>query len=359
LIKAPLKALRRNRLKTSLIYLSLTVAICAIFVITAVANGLISMYSQIIQTDGDIIVTQKGIADTFFSDVNRALVPRIEQLPGIQRVQAIIVGASPIETIPIAGIYGLSDNRMGSYDLIEGRPPGPGEAMLGSTIASILAHPKEISISNHIFRVSGVFQTGVGFEDGGAVIPVVDAGEIFHRSASFFLITLDPDADPQTLTKQISALDVDIEAKQTEDFVKHYNQFKIISTSANVISAVAFFMGLLGIVNMMYMVVNDRRSEFGILRAIGISKLAIVWMLMLEALAIATFSFATALGLSEVILHVLANLQKFQGYVSGRITLDLMFGVFIAAVTMALLGSLLPALRASRTDPILLIQRGA
>jgi len=118
-------------------------------------------------------------------------------------------------------------------------------------------------------------------------------------------------------------------------------------------------MGLLGIVNMMYMVVNDRRSEFGILRAIGIPRLAIMWMLMLEALAITTFSFATALGLSEGILHVLANLQKFQGYVSGRITLDLMLGVFAAAITMAMLGSLLPALRASRTDPIILIQRGA
>jgi len=359
LIKAPLKALRKNRLKTSLIYLSLTVAICAIFVITAVAHGLISMYSQMIQTDGDIIVTQKDIADTFFSDVERSLAPRIEQLPGVHRVQAVIVGASPIETIPIAGIYGVSDNRMGSYHLIEGNFPGPKEAMLGSNIARILDHPKEISISNHIFRVSGVFQTGIGFEDGGAVIPVEDAGEIFHKSASFFLITLDPDADPQTLTKQISALDGDIEAKQTDDFVEHYNQFKIISTSANVISTVAFFMGLLGIINMMYMVVNDRRSEFGILRAIGISKRAIIWMLMLEALAITTFSFISAWGLSEAILHTLANLQKFQGYVSGRITLDLMLGVFTAAITMALLGSLLPALRASRTDPIILIQRGA
>jgi cell division protein FtsL len=65
-----LKALKANRLKTTLVYLSLIFAIVAIFLITSISNGIISMYSNMIKTDGDIIVTQAKISDTFFSNVD-------------------------------------------------------------------------------------------------------------------------------------------------------------------------------------------------------------------------------------------------------------------------------------------------
>ncbi len=61
-----IKALSANRLKTLLIYLSLTFSISAIFLITSISNGVISMYSSILKSDGDIIVTQAKISDTFF-----------------------------------------------------------------------------------------------------------------------------------------------------------------------------------------------------------------------------------------------------------------------------------------------------
>lgn len=64
-----LKALKANRLKTTLIYLSLIFAIVAIFLITSISNGIIGMYSNMIKTDGNLIVTQAKISDTFFSNV--------------------------------------------------------------------------------------------------------------------------------------------------------------------------------------------------------------------------------------------------------------------------------------------------
>jgi ABC-type antimicrobial peptide transport system permease subunit len=55
---------------------------------------------------------------------------------------------------------------------------------------------------------------------------------------------------------------------------------------------------------------------------------------------------------------MIEHADKFQGYINGEITAALMIKVFIVSVTMALFGTLLPAVYASRIDPMSLIQRG-
>ena len=145
MITAPLKALQRNRLKAALIYVSLTVAICAIFLITAIASGIVDMYSSMLKTDGDIIVTAKGIADTFFSDVDRGLAEEIEAIPGVRTVSALIFGASPVGEVPIAGIYGVSKNRFPVYPLLRGEYPEQGEVLLGNILAETLERPEEVA----------------------------------------------------------------------------------------------------------------------------------------------------------------------------------------------------------------------
>lgn len=69
------------------------------------------MYSTMLKSDGDIIVTQAKIADTFFSDVNISLAEKIKNIAGVKEVYALILGASPINDLPIAAIYGVSENR--------------------------------------------------------------------------------------------------------------------------------------------------------------------------------------------------------------------------------------------------------
>ena len=59
------KALFANKLKTFLIVLSLIFSIVSIFLISSISNGVISMYSTLLKSDGDIIVTQAKISDTF------------------------------------------------------------------------------------------------------------------------------------------------------------------------------------------------------------------------------------------------------------------------------------------------------
>ncbi len=355
-MRATLQALRANRGKTALTFASLLFAVVSIFLITAVAKGVVGMYSQILQNDGDIIVTQADISDTFFSQVDRGLMERYRRVEGVRSVSAMIVGASPVGKLPIAAIYGVSSNRYGRYDLLRGSYPQKGEALLGSALFERLGQPEVVNVAGKSFGVSGVFESGIGFEKGGVVLPLEDAGAIFHKEASMLLVKTALHTDRNALVKRLRGISKKVEVKTTENFIDSYNQFKIIETSSWVISSVAFGMGILSIVSIMSIGVNERRSEFGIMRALGIPMRRILAMLMFEALAVTVSAYLAGVLLSLGALFVMKHAAFLQGYVSGEITSGLALYVFAATAAMGVLGAILPAMQAAKTDPLLLIQ---
>lgn len=351
-----LKALNANRLKTFLIYFSLIFSISAIFLITAISNGVISMYSNILKSDGDIIITQAKISDTFFSNVNKDLLQQINTLPEITKSSAVIVGATPVEALPIVAVYGVSVNRFTNYTLIQGNYPANKEVLVGKSIYTLLKNKTKIDIANTTFTISGVFESGIGFENGGVVLNIDDAGAIFNKSASMLLITTKLNNDMQTTMDTIKTFSPDIDVKSTQNFVDNYNQFKIIKTSSNAVSFIAFSMGLLGIISIMSITVNQRKSEFGIKRALGIPMQKIIGQIVGESFILGFFSYISAFFIAQFVLYCIKNSSGLQGYVNGEISFSLALYIFLASMAMAIIGSIIPALNASKTDPIILIQ---
>ena len=352
------KSFLRYKYKTLLILISATSAIASIFLITALGNGIINMYASMLKTDGDIIVMQKGVADTFFSDINRSLLTPISKLKEVDSAQGVIVGAGAIGSIPIAGIYGVTKNRMPNYALVDGSYPKANEVVIGESIASILNNPQQIELMGEPFKVSGTYKSDIGFENGGVVIGIEDAERLFHKSASFLLVSLKNIENSNSTIAQIKDLNLDIEVKSTSEFIENYNQFKIIRISSNVIASISFFMGFLAIVSLMSMMINDRRYEFGIKRAMGISQTKIIFDIVVEVLALTLFAFAMAYGISIFLLDQLEHVEKFQGYLSGEIDMQLFIRLLIGSTIMATIGALIPASIAAFVDPIILINRG-
>lgn len=352
-----LKALRKNLFKSLLIFLSITIAVMAIFLISSVSQGVIGMYSKMIKTDGDIIITQKGISDTFFSNVDISLIQKIQNIEHVNSSYAMIVGASPIGHIPIAGIYGTTPNHFSHYKLSSGEYPIESEVILGENLAKQFS-TKEINIANRKFKISGTYKSEIGFEEGGVVMNIADAGALFNRSASFILVSALSVDKIDEIVEKISKFNSDIEVKTTQNFVKEYNQFKIIENSSFVISFLAFAMGLMGIASVMSMIVNSRKEEFGIMRALGKSRFFIIKNLFFETALMSVSAYLFALILSLGILALLPHIEMLQGYVNGTLSISSALYVLASTLIMAFLGALIPAWIASKTDPILLINQG-
>jgi ABC-type antimicrobial peptide transport system permease subunit len=356
LIYQSLKALKANGLKTTLIYFSLIFSITSIFLISSISSGIINMYSSMLKNDGDIIVTQAKISDTFFSNVDINILEKINKIKGIKNSSAIIVGASPVETLPIVAIYGVTKNRFINYTLIKNSYPKVNEALVGQSIYEQLQNKNFIEIANKRFKISGVFKSDIGFENGGVVLNIKEAGNIFNKSASILMINIRVSNDIDLILEKINSLSSKIEAKTTSNFVDNYNQFKIIQISSNAISFIAFAMGLLGIVSIMSITINQRKSEFGIKRALGIPISKIIIQIISESFILGFFSFISAFFLSHIVLYFIKNSSHLQGYVNGEISSILALYIFITSIAMAILGAVIPALNASKTDPVILIQ---
>lgn len=315
------------------------------------------MYSSMLKSDGNIIVTQAKISDTFFSNVDIALSKEVEKINDVQKVSALIVGAAPVERLPIVAIYGSSSNRFKNYKLISGTYPNDAEVIIGKTVYDQLANKRFILIGNKKFAISGVYESDIGFEQGGVVINIKEAGEMFNKSASMLLVDVDPMANVDQIVNTINQLSPDIEAKSTSQFVENYNQFKIIQKSSYAVSLIALILGLLGIASIMSITVNERRDEFGIMKALGISTGKIIGSLMIESVIIGFFAYLSAYFVSNIMLYIIKQSSAFQGYINGEIDTTLALKVCITAIFMAILGSFLPSYRASKIDPITLIQR--
>lgn len=356
MISYALKALMANKLKTTLIYLSLIFSIVSIFLISSISNGIITMYSSMLKSDGDIIITQAKISDTFFSNVDINLIEQINKIKGVLESTALIVGASPVEKLPIVAVYGASFNRFKNYELIAGNYPLKDEVIVGKSIYDQLVNKNEIQIANKTFKVSGIFKSEIGFENGGVVLTISDAGEIFNKSASMIMVNTELNFNVENIINDIKIISEQIDVKSTQNFVDNYNQFKIIKTSSNVISFIAFSMGLLGIVSLMSITINQRKSEFGIKRALGISTSKIVYSIMTESFILGLTSFISAFVISHIVLFSIKNISSLQGYVNGEISNELAFYIFITSISMAIFGSIIPALNAAFTDPVELIQ---
>jgi putative ABC transport system permease protein len=121
----------------------------------------------------------------------------------------------------------------------------------------------------------------------------------------------------------------------------------------------------------MTMSVLERTHEIGVLRAMGMSRLSVVGMFVGEALAIAvvggTFGLLLGLGPAWLLetrgIHIGARLaSSTQSVISetirGDLTLQGMVNAFALGLLMALLGSLLPALRAASIQPVSAIRSG-
>lgn len=350
------KALKANRLKTLLIYLSLIFSITSIFLITAISNGVISMYSSILKSDGDIIVTQAKISDTFFSNVNIQLLNKINQIQGVVKSSAIIVGATPVEQLPIVAVYGVSQNRFSNYTLTHGNYPQNNEVMLGESVYKNLMNKTQVNIANKSYKIAGVFKSDIGFENGGVVLNIEDASALFNKSASMLMVNTQLESNIDDIKSEIEALSREIEAKSTQSFVENYNQFKIIKTSSYAVSLIAFCMGLLGIVSIMSITINQRKTEFGIKRAIGISMRKIIAQIVSESFILGFLSYLSAFFIAHMVLFIIKQSTTLQGYVNGEISSSLALFVFGASIAMSIIGSIIPALNASKTDPVILIQ---
>jgi len=142
---------------------------------------------------------------------------------------------------------------------------------------------------------------------------------------------------------------------------------RVYSFTVNLNSAFALFIGMFIIYNSFAIAVTQRRSEIGILRALGASRAQIRNLFLIESAVAGVFGSVAGLGLGLVMARVLS------AYISTMLTgiygvaerateiardpAVMLTGLALGVVT-SLVAGFVPARNAARVDPIQALQKG-
>src|SRR5690606_7758613 len=117
----------------------------------------------------------------------------------------------------------------------------------------------------------------------------------------------------EALRQRIEALGEDVEAMPAADFVRNVSQIQVGRAVAWLISAIALFIGAIGVLNTMVMSVYERTREIGTLRAIGWSKSRIVRMVLGESLLLSIAGGIAGSAAGVGLAKALSNLRNVSG----------------------------------------------
>ncbi|RYB93978.1 ABC transporter permease [Nocardioides oleivorans] len=199
-------------------------------------------------------------------------------------------------------------------------------------------------------EVSGVFEATP--TTGGMTVPL----SVFRQagitpSDSTLSITLDDGADRYAVKSDLDYVVKDLPILSVQD----KEEFKdLISGQVNQLLyviygllALAVVIAVIGIVNTLGLSVLERTREIGLLRAVGLSRRKLRWMITLESVAIALLGAVLGLVLGLVIGVVLRESLK-DDLTELALPLGSLAAFLVVAVLFGVLAAVVPAIRASR-----------
>lgn len=117
------------------------------------------------------------------------------------------------------------------------------------------------------------------------------------------------------------------------------------------IAGFSLLVGGLGVANMLYIAVRERRGEIGIQRAMGAPRAFILGLFLVEGLLLALTGGGIGLGLTALLVAGLSGWAAQEGLVLAVVPADLVWTVAIT-VTVGMAAALAPAWQAARLHPI-------
>jgi ABC-type antimicrobial peptide transport system permease subunit len=354
------KNLLRRKIRTSLTVLGIGIGVAAVVALGAMAEGLASGYSGLMTGSGaDLLLVQADAVDISLSAVDEQVGERVMTLPAVDQVAGVIFSFVTTENLPYFLIFAYDPNEFAvrHYKIIRGHKlSGTKQIIIGKMAASNLKRDvgDTVRIYGAPYRIVGVFETGLSFEEGGGVITLEDGQAVFKkpRQVSLYQVKLRDVRLIEEVIGRIERLFPDISVSRAADFGEKETMTEMVSGFAWGIALIAVVVGGLGMMNTMVMAVFERTREIGVLRAIGWRRGQVLTMILGESLLLSLVGGLAGLGLGVAAAKALGSSPAVGSLLQGRFTPQLIFQAMLTALILGTIGGLYPAWRASRLSPL-------
>jgi len=393
IMKVGLKAILRNKLRSSLTMLGIIIGVACVIVMIAVGAGASrSIQSTISSLGTNFIMVFPGVSTQsgarIFSGQSQLTVDDVDAIrneaPSVAYTSPIVRTGGQV----IAGelnwattIYGVGvewpfirawNVEKGAFFTEGDERAGSKVAVLGATVADNLfpsGNPvgENIRIKNVPFKVVGVLEKKGGSmmgqdQDDQIIVPYTTTMKRLlgtNRMNSIYVSAVSPDSVAQaqseidTLLRQRHRIqpgqDADFMMRSQEEIASTAAQTsKTLSTLLGSVAAISLLVGGIGIMNIMLVSVTERTREIGIRMAIGAKGRHVLTQFLLEAVTLSVVGGAIGVLLG---MGVSKLVSRFAGWPVevGIGSIALAFGF---AALIGIFFGFYPARTASKLDPI-------
>ena len=353
-------SLLRRQGRTALTVLGIAIGLASVVTLGGLTDGFMGEYSKLLNSgDADLTARQAGASSIGYSAINDRAGKQIASLPGVQSVSGAVMGIVSTEEMPYLIVMGYDPNEpaIRHFKIVEGRElAGSREVILGRAGAEIL----KVRVGDVVrlrevgFRVVGLFETGVTWEEGSAIISLRDAQELLGkpRQVTMYLIKVNNQQQAPMLRSQIETYIPEITVVPSSEFVESGPEMQSMGVLMWTISVLAIIVGGIGMMNTMLMSVFERTREIGTLRALGWRRKRVLVSVLQESLALALMGVILGTALSVILSVVMRQIPVWGEALIIIISSNLMIQALLIALGLGAVGGLYPAWRAANLSPV-------
>lgn len=389
LIKAAIEDFGRNKVRTALTSLGITIGVLSVVLLIALGLGLKNFIEGQFESMGaNLIVVMPGsgfgggggggasfgsgiIGGVEFDERDVASISRIPNIKYIVPTTFKSVRAEAGGEDKFAYVMGVNEDyfKLMNSKLIEGEEFTKSDvsaatkiAVLGYTIADDLFDKPEDAIGKTVrldslrVKVIGVIEkTNDNEQDRSVIVPYKTTFGSINPKKTFWTIYMGVESkenveqakeDVKTALLKRYEKD-DFSVTEQSEILSTVNQiFGVINSILVAIGSISLLVGGIGIMNIMYATVTERTKEVGIRRAVGATQKDIMLQFLTESLMLSVFGGLLGLILATIIVLVIriffpASINLFAVIITITISsaIGIFFGVF-------------PARRAAKLPPI-------
>lgn len=353
-----------RKVRASLTGLAIAISIAMVVTMGVLTHSLRRSAISILRTGtADFSIAQKDVSDVIYSAVDQNNLGAIRQQPGVESVVGVLVAPFELDKDhPFFLQIGIPPQDLEAFGVhvVAGRafaPESPNEAMLGYRAASEFHKTigDHMTLDQRDYTIVGIYQTGQVFGDSASMLPLVtlQANERKPGTVTLAFVRVKPGTNIDQLRKNIEKEFPQLATVRTEsDFGRVDRNLALLSAANTGVTWLALVIGAVAVLNSMMLTVFERTREFGVLRALGWSRLRVLASVMSEAFIVTLIGAGAGIGFAFLAIFLMKDADTLRGVFVPHYTSGVFVRALAIAAGMAVIGAFYPAARAASLKPL-------
>lgn len=386
LIKTSLYSIKAHKLRVFLTMIGIIIGISSTVTVKSIGDGLSDYVSKSMESTNSNKYqvnfepeNEEAYYMNWFEDYD---INDLKSINGVTEVETMTnLGPNDFQTLNITFFnkttFAILTSPIGNVDMQYGRDitesdEGKNRIVINQEVAEALfdtvesAIGKGVSFNGETYEVIGVTKSSTNFKYYMAsmycFIPKENLQSMNSSNdyISAIYVHVDPKYDKdkvlnevtETLKKNHTSMDGEYKVQDSSEEVEILTtMIGAITTFVSAITGIALFVGGVGVMNIMYVSVTERKREIGIRRAIGAKPRTILFQFLFEAIIVTGVGGIIGIVIGYALGSIVSAFIPIEGF-KAVLTAKTLIGSASISIFVGIIFGIIPARNASKMDPI-------